>query len=150
MAELAKDRSGLSPVRANREVYQLLKEGVKVTYRTDDEEEAIEVVKIIDWETPENNDFFLASQFWISGDYGKKRADLSGFVNGIPMVFIELKASHKALENGYKHNLSDYKTTIPQLFWYNAVIIVSNGSKSRPISSTSNMRTTIQIQGARE
>jgi len=131
VAELAKDRSVLSPVRANQEVYQLLKDGVKVTYRTDDEEEAIEVVKIIDWETPENNDFFLASQFWISGDYGRKRADLLGFVNGIPLLFIELKASHISLENSYKHNLSDYKTTIPQLFWYNAVIILSNGSKSK-------------------
>ena len=131
IAEIAKDRSLLSPVRANQEVYQLLKDGVKVTYRTSDDEEAVEVVKVIDWETPENNDFFLASQFWISGDYGKKRADLLGFVNGIPLVFIELKASHKALENAYKYNLSDYKTTIPQLFWYNAFIILSNGSKSK-------------------
>jgi len=131
VTELAKDRSVLSPVRANQEVYQLLKDGVKVTFRTEDEEEAIEVVKIIDWETPENNDFFLASQFWISGDYGKKRADLLGFVNGIPLLLIELKASHKALENAYKHNLSDYKTTIPQLFWYNAAVILSNGSKSK-------------------
>jgi type I restriction enzyme R subunit len=136
VTEITKDRSVLSPVRANQEVYQLLKDGVKVTYRTDDDEEAIEVVKIIDWETPENNDFFLASQFWISGDYGKKRADLLGFVNGIPLVFIELKASHKSLENAYKHNLSDYKTTIPQLFWYNAVIILSNGSKSKIGSMT--------------
>jgi type I restriction enzyme R subunit len=87
--------------------------------------------RIIDWDTSENNDFFLASQFWISGDYGKKRADLLGFVNGIPLVFIELKASHVSLENSYKHNLSDYKSTIPQLFWYNAVIILSNGSKSK-------------------
>ncbi len=93
---------------------------MKVIFRSSDDEECTEVVKVIDWETPENNDFFLASQFWISGDYGRKRADLLGFVNGIPLVFIELKASHRALENAYKHNLSDYKTTIPQLFWYNA------------------------------
>ena len=134
--ELTKDRSVLSPVRANQEVYQLLKDGVKVTYRTSDDEESTEIVKIIDWENPENNDFFLASQFWISGDYGKKRADLVGFVNGIPLVFIELKASHRKLENAYKDNLSDYKTTIPQLFWYNAFVILSNGSKSRLGSMT--------------
>jgi type I restriction enzyme R subunit len=136
LAEITKDRSVLSPVRANQEVYQLLKEGVKVTSRTSDEEERIDVVKVIDWENPENNDFFLASQFWISGDYGRKRADLLGFVNGIPLVFIELKASHRALENAYKFNLSDYKTTIPQLFWYNALIILSNGSKSKIGSMT--------------
>jgi type I restriction enzyme R subunit len=131
VVEIVKDRSVMIPVNANKEVYQLLKDGVKVTYRTDDQEEAIEVVKIIDWETPENNDFFLASQFWISGDYGRKRADLVGFVNGIPLLFIELKASHISMEKAYKHNLSDYKTTIPQLFWYNAAVILSNGSKSK-------------------
>src|SRR3954469_3407275 len=134
--ELTKDRSVLSPVRANEEVYKLLKDGVKVAFRTSDDEERIEIVKVIDWEEPENNDFFLASQFWISGDYGRKRADLIGFVNGIPLVFIELKASHRALENTYKHNLSDYRTTVPQLFWYNAAIILSNGSKSKIGSMT--------------
>jgi len=131
VAELVKDRSVLSPVRANKEVYKLLKDGVQVTYRTADDEEAVEIVKVIDWEKPQENDFFLASQFWISGDYGKKRADLLGFVNGIPLVFIELKASHKVLKIAYEKNLSDYKTTIPQLFWYNAFIILSNGSKSK-------------------
>ena len=94
--ELTKDRSVLSPVRANQEVYKLLKDGVKVTYRAADDNEAVETVKIIDWENPGNNDFFLASQFWISGEYGRKRADLIGFVNGIPLLFIELKASHKS------------------------------------------------------
>ena len=126
-----KTASVLSPVRANQEVYKLLKDGIRVTYRTSDDNEAIETVKIIDWEHPANNDFFLASQFWISGEYGRKRADLIGFVNGIPLLFIELKASHKHLENAYKLNLSDYRTTIPQVFWYNGLIILSNGSKSR-------------------
>jgi type I restriction enzyme R subunit len=78
----------------------------------------------------------LTSQFWIAGDYGKKRADLIGFVNGIPLVFIELKASHKKLEMAFEKNLSDYKTTIPQLFWYNAVCILSNGSKANIGSMT--------------
>jgi len=53
-----------------------------------------------------------------------------GFVNGLPLVFIELKAHHRRLELAYKNNLSDYKTTIPKLFWYNAFILLSNGSKS--------------------
>jgi type I restriction enzyme R subunit len=129
--ELTKDHSVLSPVRANQEVYKLLKEGVRVAFRTSDDNEAVETLKIIDWENPANNDFFLASQFWISGEYGRKRADLIGFVNGIPLLFIELKASHRQLENAYKLNLSDYRSTIPQVFWYNGVIILSNGSKSR-------------------
>jgi type I restriction enzyme, R subunit len=129
--ELSKDRSVLSPVRANQDIFKLLRDGVKVPVRKDDGNENIEIVRVIDWDEPKNNDFFLASQFWISGDYGRKRADLVGFVNGLPLVFIELKASHKSLENAFKYNLSDYRTTVPQIFWHNAVIILSNGSKSR-------------------
>jgi hypothetical protein len=93
-------------------------------------------VNLKHFENGENNDFFLAAQFWISGDYGKKRADLIGFVNGLPLVFIELKASHRALENACKYNLSDYRSTIPHVFWHNALIILSNGTKSRIGSMT--------------
>ena len=109
---------------------------MKVPVRKDDGQENIEIVRIVDWDEPKNNDFFLASQFWISGDYGRKRADLIGFVNGLPLVFIELKASHKSLENAFKYNLSDYRTTVPQIFWHNALIVLSNGSKSRVGSIT--------------
>jgi type I restriction enzyme, R subunit len=131
--ELTRVQSTLSPVQANRELYQSLKDGVKVAVRGEEEgdEEAIVRVKVIDWNNPTNNDFFLASQFWISGEMYKRRADLVGFVNGLPLVFIELKAAHKRLEWAYKRNLRDYKDTIPQIFWYNAFIILSNGSKSR-------------------
>ena len=135
--ELTKDRSSLSPVNANREIYGMLKDGVPVKVKTEDGEEIPERVRVIDWDTPSNNDFFLASQFWISGDMYKRRADLIGFVNGLPLVFIELKAVHKRLEDAYNKNLRDYKDTIPQLFWYNAFIILSNGSESKIGSITS-------------
>src|SRR5260370_39159361 len=135
--ELTKTRSAMSPARVNQDVYRILKDGVKVTYKRGDvDEEAIEIVRLIDWNEPEINDFLLVSQFWISGNYGKKRADLIGFVNGIPLVFIELKASHKKLELAYEKNFSDYKDTIPQVFWYNGVVILSNGSKARIGSMT--------------
>lgn len=137
LEELTKDRKTTSLVEANREVYDLLKHGVKVTFNNDEMEEVTEVVTVIDWKTPKNNDFFLASQFWVSGDVYKKRADLIGFVNGIPLVFIELKASHKRLANAYRDNLRDYKNTIPQLFWYNAVIMLSNGSQTKVGTITS-------------
>jgi len=134
--ELSKDRSVLSPVRANQDIYKLLRDGVRVSIRREDDQENVEIVRVVDWDEPKNNDLFVASQFWISGDYGRKRADLVGFVNGLPFVFVELKASHKSLENAYKYNLSDYRTTIPQIFWHNALIILSNGSKSRVGSMT--------------
>ncbi|MBN2828808.1 MAG: type I restriction endonuclease subunit R, partial [Candidatus Cloacimonetes bacterium] len=84
-----------------------------------------------DWDNMDNNDFFLASQFWASGDMYTRRADLVGFINGIPLIFIELKASHRNLKKAYDENLRDYKSTIPQVFWFNGLIILSNGSKSR-------------------
>ncbi|OGC11284.1 DEAD/DEAH box helicase [candidate division WOR-1 bacterium RIFOXYA12_FULL_52_29] len=135
--EITRDRSAMSLVNANREVYQLLKDGVPVTMpATGREEETTETVKVIDWDKSENNDFFLASQFWVTGEMYTKRADLVGFVNGIPLLFIELKAAHKRVENAFIDNLTDYKNTIPQLFWYNAVIILSNGSESKVGSIT--------------
>ena len=109
----------------------MLRDGVKVTIKNEEGNEDTETIKVIDFNNPHNNDFFLASQFWITGEMYKRRADLMGFVNGLPLIFIELKAVHKKIENAYKNNLTDYKDTIPQTFWYNAVIILSNGSESR-------------------
>jgi type I restriction enzyme R subunit len=130
--ELSKDRSSMSIVSANKEIYKLLKDGVKVILTAgEDGEERIEKVRVIDWDNPENNDYFLTSQFWITGEMYKRRADLIGFVNGLPLVFIELKAVHKNLKNAYDDNLTDYKTAIPQIFWHNAFIVLSNGSQAR-------------------
>lgn len=129
--ELVRDRSIQNPSVANKEVYKAIRDGVKVTIKNDEGNEDTETIKVIDFNNPHNNDFFLASQFWITGEMYKRRADLVGFINGLPLIFIELKAVHKKLENAYKNNLTDYKDTIPQTFWYNAVIILSNGSESR-------------------
>src|SRR6266704_4267597 len=129
--ELTRDRSVLSPANANREIYQLLKQGIPIRISAGEDAELVEAVRIIDWNSPTNNDFFLASQFWISGEMYRKRADLVGFVNGLPLIFIELKTVHKRVEDAYNKNLRDYKDTIPQIFWYNAFIILSNGHPSR-------------------
>lgn len=134
--ELTRDRSIMSPANANREVYRLLKNGVKVSFRGRENEETVENVRVIDWNEPKNNDFFLASQFWVTGEMYKRRADLVGFVNGLPLIFIELKASHKRMEHAYRDNLRDYKNAIPQIFWYNGFIILSNGSQSKIGSMT--------------
>ena len=135
--ELMRDRSAMAPAQANREVYLLLKNGVQVKIPAPDGEgETVESVTLIDWKNPADNDFLLVSQFWVTGEMYTRRADLVGFVNGIPLVFIELKATHTRLETAYTGNLSDYKNTIPQLFWYNALIILSNGSHSRVGSMT--------------
>jgi len=129
--EIIKDRSAMSMVNANHEIWQLIKDGVKVETENDKGEQQTETVKIIDFERPEENHFMLVSQLWITGELHKRRPDLIGFVNGLPLVLIELKASHKNLRNAYQQNIRDYKDTIPQLFWYNAFIIISNGIESK-------------------
>lgn len=131
--QMTRDRSAMSSVQANREIYHLLKNGVRVdlssSARRKKGEDSIARVRVIDWDNPANNDFFLASQFWITGEMYRRRADLIGFVNGLPLVFIELKKLR--LEDAFENNLRDYKNTIPKLFWYNSFIILSNGSKAR-------------------
>ncbi len=136
--ELARDRSAMSMVAANQEVYRLLRDGFLAQVQTGESGEAEDyTIQFIEWDDPGKNDFFLASQLWITGEVYTRRADLIGFVNGIPLVFIELKAAHKNFKNAYDDNLTDYKTAIPQLFWYNAFIILSNGSQTRMGSITS-------------
>ena len=134
---LTRDRSSMSLAAANREVYHLLKNGARASVPDPDGGgEAVEVVRLIDWDRPANNDFLLCSQFWVTGEMHTRRADLVGFVNGLPLVLVELKAVHRRLETAYSHNLRDYKDTIPHLFWPNALILLSNGSQSRVGSVT--------------
>ena len=130
--ELTESRAVMNRVEANWEIYRLLKDGVKVTITDrDDEGETDEILKVIDWENPENNDFFLASQFRITCDGYDKRPDAIGFINGLPLVLMEFKRIDKNLYTAYHNNLRDYKDAIPHLFWYNALIILSNGSESK-------------------
>ena len=97
--ELVRDRSAMSLVEASREIYGFLKDGVPVKASTrgrgvEDEEETVRL-SVVDWDEPRNNDFLMASQLWVTGEMYTRRADLVGFVNGLPLVFIELKAAHR-------------------------------------------------------
>ena len=135
--ELTRSRTAMSLVEANWEIYSLLKDGVKVTVTdSEDEGETVEDLKVIDWENIENNDFFLASQFSIVGEMYTRRPDTIGFINGLPLVLMEFKRIDENVYAAYHGNLRDYLDTIPHLFWYNALIILSNGSESRVGSLT--------------
>jgi len=136
--EICRDRTALSLAEANREIDKLLKQGVKVSFPDAEQGgQRVEVVRVIDWQEPQNNDFLLASQFWVAGELYLKRPDLTGFVNGLPLVLIELKKPGVNVREGFDKNLCDYKQTIPQLFHYNALLIVSNGVQSKVGSMTS-------------
>lgn len=135
--QLTDSRALMSPVEANREIYTLLKDGVKVSLSAPDGEgETVEVLQVIDWENPENNNFFAASQFHITGDMYTRRPDIVCFVNGIPLVLMEFKRIDVHLKAAYDDNLRDYKDTIPHLFWYNAFIVLTNGTESKVGSLT--------------
>ena len=135
--KITKDRSKLSLIKANQEVYKLIKEGVKVNIKDNQGKQKTITVKIVDFENPKNNDFFLASQFWIVGEIYTRRPDLIGFINGIPMMLIEFKAPNRPVKAAFDENITDYKDTIPQLFWYNSFILLSNGKEAKIGTTTS-------------
>jgi type I restriction enzyme R subunit len=135
--EITKPRTALHYARANAEVHALLRDRVEVSVRQPDGTALPEKLAVIDWENPENNDFLLVSQLWVHSDLYKRRADLVGFLNGIPLLFIELKASHRNLKHAYDDNLSDYRDAIPNLFAANGFIVLSNGAETKVGTITS-------------
>lgn len=128
---ITKDRSALHHARANREVHELVRDRVRVTIRKPDGSRQTERLAVIDWEQPENNEFLLVSQLWIKSDLYERRTDLLGFVNGMPLVFIELKAAHRNLQHAYDDNLRDYRDAIPNIFVPNGFIVLSNGAETK-------------------
>ena len=137
MDELTRNRSAMSLAAANREVHELLKQGIKVS--VPDKErggQKTERVRVIDWENPEANDFLLVSQMSIQGPLYLRRPDLIGFVNGLPLVVVELKKPGVPAQQAFTDNLTCYKADIPALFWGNALMIASNGTDSRVGSLT--------------
>ena len=136
MDEISRDRTTMDIAKANKQVYKMIKDGVVTTFRDDDGIQQTERVKLIDWNNPENNQFTLVSQMWVQSDIYRKRPDLIGFVNGIPLLFMELKNSTENVKNAYDDNLRDYKDTIPHLFWYNGLVILSNGREAKAGSIT--------------
>ena len=138
--ELSRDRSAMSLAGANREVWELLRDGVKVSI-ADRERGGLktERVRVIDWENPEANDFLLVTQMTITGELYTCRPDLIGFVNGLPLVVIEVKKPGVPAKQAFDDNLTSYKhlqNGIPALFSYNALLIASNGADSRVGSLT--------------
>ena len=137
IVELTRPRTALFHARANAEIHTLLRDRIPVNVRQQNGTTLPERLAVIDWENPENNDFLLVSQLWIHSDLYHRRCDLVGFINGIPLLFIELKASHKNLKHAYDDNLQDYRDAIPHLFIPNGFIVLSNGSETKVGTITS-------------
>jgi type I restriction enzyme, R subunit len=131
--KLIEASSSKSLADINMEKHQILRGGIPVDFINEKGEHIKnKTLKVFDFETPKNNNFLAIQQLWIQGKSNReRRPDIIGFVNGIPLLFIELKAAHRKLENAYNDNLTDYKDVIPHLFHHNAFVILSNGIESR-------------------
>jgi type I restriction enzyme R subunit len=117
----------------NYEKHQLLRNGIPVDFINEKGEHVkSKTLKVFDFDNADNNNFLAVRQLWLQGKSNReRRPDIIGFVNGIPLLFIELKAAHRKLENAYNDNFTDYKDVIPKLFYYNAFVMLSNGIESR-------------------
>lgn len=118
---------------ANNETFhRLLTEGIPVSKRVDGDDRG-DRVWLVDFKNPGNNDFVVANQFTIIEDGHNKRPDLILFVNGIPLVVIELKnaADENTTLNSAFKQIETYKAIIPGLFTYNGFVVISDGLEAR-------------------
>ena len=138
--QLTRDRLAMSLAAANRDVYELLKQGVQVSVPDPERGgQKTERVRVVDWENPAANDFLLVSQMTITGQLYTCRPDLIGFLNGLPLVVMEFKKPGVPARAALEENITSYKhplNGIPALFWFNGLIIASNGAESRVGSIT--------------
>jgi type I restriction enzyme R subunit len=121
----------------NREKYALIRDGVPVAFRNHKDERVRQRLRIFDFTEPDSNDFLCVRELWIKGDIYRRRADIVGFVNGLPLLFMELKNVSKNVRAAYDGNFKDYKDTVPHLFHHNAFVILANGVDARIGSVTS-------------
>lgn len=124
----------------NESFHRQLTEGIKVGYQKDGQQRG-ELVWLIDFNTPENNDFIVANQFTVVEEGVNKRPDVILFVNGIPLVVMELKnaADENATIKSAFRQIETYKAVIPSLFTYNAFTVISDGLEARAGTLSSGM-----------
>ena len=128
--DLRRDFTGTDMVATNYKLYQQIRNNIKVTVRRNGKED-FDFVRLVDFDDPRNNTFTAVSQMWIQGKVYYRRPDILIFVNGLPMVFIELKNSIVKVEEAYNKNLKDYLKDIPNLFAFNQICVLSNGLETR-------------------
>ena len=116
---------------ANRHFHKLLVTGVPVQYQLDGETRG-DFVRLVDWETPTNNEWLAVNQFSIKGPRHTRRPDIILFVNGLPLVLIELKNPADENADVWKayDQIQTYKEQIPDVFQYNEVLVISDGTEA--------------------
>ena len=129
--ELESHLASASLMQINEEKYALLRDGIPVPVKKPSGKTVQERVRIFDFQNPENNHFLAIKELKIHGELYRRRTDIVGFVNGIPLLFVELKNHNVEVQDAYTCNYTDYLDTIPQLFYYNAFLMLSNGSEAK-------------------
>lgn len=124
-------------VQMNEEKYKLLRDGVPVRYRDVAGRLFDKRLRLIDFDDITQNRYLAVRELWVRGKLWLRRPDVIGYVNGLPLVFIELKRFEVHIDSAYKKNYSDYLDTIPHLFHWNALVIISNGHDAQYGSITS-------------
>jgi len=120
-----------SLIEINESKYKLIRDGIQITVKNEQGNEIQKTAKIIDFDNPENNRFIAVKELKIHGKLHRRRTDIVGFVNGIPLLFVELKNTNVDIQNAHTDNYTDYLDTIPHLFQYNSFIVFSNGDKAK-------------------
>ena len=128
--DLCRDFTGGDMKAVNYKLYQQIRNYIKVSVRRGGKQD-FDFVKLIDFDNPENNTFTAVSQMWIEGRFNWRRPDVIIFVNGLPLVFVELKNSDVKVEEAYNRNLKSYLKDVPNLFAFNQICVLSNGLETR-------------------
>ncbi len=128
--DLRRDFTGTDMVATNYKLYGQIRNGIQIKVRKNGKED-FAFVRLIDFDEPRNNTFTAVSQMWVQGKVYFRRPDVIVFVNGMPLVFIELKNSIIKVEEAYNKNLKDYLRDIPNLFAFNQICVLSNGLETK-------------------
>ncbi|HBV82655.1 MAG TPA: type I restriction endonuclease subunit R [Lachnospiraceae bacterium] len=123
--------STASLLQVNEEKYFLIRDGIPVTVKKPNGQTETKKATVIDFQNPDHNNFLALKELKIEGDLYHRRTDIVGFVNGIPLLFVELKKNTIDVQSAYDENYTDYQDTIPQLFYYNAFVMLSNGLEAK-------------------
>lgn len=136
LEKLLDRRLSMSLIAANQEVYGLIRDGIPIEYDDAQGKKQQERVALIHFNDPTQNRYLAVTQLWVKGEHGFRRPDVLLYVNGLPLVFIELKNSNVKLKAAYDDNLTNYKQDIPQLFMTNVFCVLSNAIETKVGSIT--------------
>lgn len=123
--------SSATLMQINEEKYSMLRDGIPVQVKKQDGTFETRNAFVFNFAEPEKNYFLAVKEMKIHGDLYRRRTDIVGFVNGIPLLFIELKKQSVDVKDAYDCNYTDYLDTIPQLFHFNAFLMLSNGLEAK-------------------